>query len=416
MTARHGISSDTPKSIFIDAGAIYFNYGLSNEKRLGATRGGNEFNPGRVSKNIEVDGLKGAAKGMKRITEVNPQMTVNMIELSVYNLIKAIAGASSAETPVTKVIDAEYLGPGTTGLDNFTVAHYPVVAGSEKVYVAGDLKTRGTESDSHFVGGNKADNKGFDAAIGDWVQGSGGLLTSETNGVDGKAGKYVVGGTPSQTLPKLPGGSGTTLTNLVVGKKYKFVISAKYVSAWNGGVVTATIGGVAKALTEITTSYIQDVLTFVATTKDATINLTCASGPTTSDELWIDSLELVEYTGDYTINNTTGKVQFILDTVPTTDEAVTASYTYETEDPATQDTITGGEISDSDYIDNVALVGTISGKGTPVICIVENALADAGFSLSTSPRDEAVPSIVFTGHFDPADLTKEPWKIKYPRA
>ncbi|GAH20765.1 unnamed protein product, partial [marine sediment metagenome] len=70
---------------------------------------------------------------------------------------------------------------------------------------------------------------------------------------------------------------------------------------------------------------------------------------------------------------------------------------------------------DEDYIDNVALVGTISGKGDDVICIVKNALADAGFSLSTAPRDEAVPVIVFTGHYLPAYPDTEPWEIRYPR-
>ncbi|GAH65086.1 unnamed protein product, partial [marine sediment metagenome] len=56
----------------------------------------------------------------------------------------------------------------------------------------------------------------------------------------------------------------------------------------------------------------------------------------------------------------------------------------------THDVITGGDIDDTDYIANVALVGTISGKAQDVICIVKNALADAGFSLTTAPRDEAV--------------------------
>lgn len=418
MTIQHGISTDTPKRIFVDAGAIYFNYGLSDQRLLGATRGGNEFNLNRVSKNIEVDGLKGAVKGMKRITEVNPQITVNMIELSVDNLIKAIAGSSSAETPVTKVIDAEYLGDGEADVFNtWTLAEKPVVALSEKIYVAGTLKTRGTESDSHFVGDNAADNKGFDATIGDWVEGTGGTLTSEVDGVAGKAGKYLVGESPSKTLPKLPGGGGTTLTNLEVGKTYKLVINIKHGGAWaTGGIVSVTIGGETLALAAITATYVQEVLSFTASSIDATIALTSAENPTAAESLWIDSLELVEYTGDYTIVNSTGVVQFIFADDPDAGEAVTASYTYETTDASVQDTITGGEITDSDYIGNVALVGTISGKGTPVVCIVKNALGDAGFSLSTAPRDEAVPVVVFTGHYDPADLDKEPWEVRYPRA
>ncbi|GAH56163.1 unnamed protein product, partial [marine sediment metagenome] len=81
----------------------------------------------------------------------------------------------------------------------------------------------------------------------------------------------------------------------------------------------------------------------------------------------------------------------------------------------THDVITGGDIGDEDYIDNVALVGTISGKAKAVICMVTNALADTGFSISTAPRDEAVPVIIFTGHYAAGDPNTEPWEIRYPR-
>jgi len=52
MKVRSGISSDTPDRIIIDAGAVYLNYGLGTQRLLGATRGGNEFNLNRVTKNI----------------------------------------------------------------------------------------------------------------------------------------------------------------------------------------------------------------------------------------------------------------------------------------------------------------------------------------------------------------------------
>ena len=111
-----------------------------------------------------------------------------------------------------------------------------------------------------------------------------------------------------------------------------------------------------------------------------------------------------------------GEVIFPENDVPTSSEYITASYTHATGAAATHDTITGGQIEDADYIENVALVGNISGKEKAVICMVKNALADAGLSIATAPRDEAVPVIVFTGHFDPADANTEPWEIRYPRA
>lgn len=72
------------------------------------------------------------------------------------------------------------------------------------------------------------------------------------------------------------------------------------------------------------------------------------------------------------------------------------------------------QILDSDYIKNVALVGTIMNTNEPVICVVKNALATSGFELTTTDKDEAGLEVVFTGHFDPADLDKEPWEIVYP--
>lgn len=82
---------------------------------------------------------------------------------------------------------------------------------------------------------------------------------------------------------------------------------------------------------------------------------------------------------------------------------------------ATHDSIRRSrEITDADYIENIALVGTISGTDTPIICIIENALADGNLELSTEDREEAGLEIQFTAHYDPADLDTEPWEIRFP--
>jgi len=420
MTIKSGLNKDTPDRIFVDAGAVYLNYGLPSERLLGATRGGNEFNLNREIRDIEVDGVRGSVKGLRRRTVCRPQITCNLIELSLDNLLKAIAGASSEETKVTAVVDAEYLGVGSAAIDEFTVNHYPVVAKSEKIYIDGVLKTRGEKSEELFVGNNAANNKDFNTDIGDWDYLTGGVLTSETGGQAGNGGKYVVSASPSTSLLKLDDALGTVLTYLEVGKKYRIIVYAKKGAAWGGGVVTIKCDGQSKELPDLGDSFVMTVFDFTAVGTDATITIDCASAPTENDELWIDTLGFVQFSGDYTIVNSTGTITFNLEDVPkapnATAEVVTASYTYETGDPATHDTITGGDIEESDYIDNVALVGTISGKGDDVICIVKNALADAGFSFSTAPRDEAVPVVVFTGHYDPADPDTEPWDIRYPRA
>lgn len=72
------------------------------------------------------------------------------------------------------------------------------------------------------------------------------------------------------------------------------------------------------------------------------------------------------------------------------------------------------EILNTDYIENVALVGNISGTNTPIILIIENALADGNLELSTEDKEEAGLEIQYTGHYDPAELDNEPWEIRFP--
>lgn len=186
---RSGARADSGKYIWVDAGAVYLNYGLPGERLLGATRDGNSFTPGRTIREIPVDGALGPVKGFRRRERVAPQITCNLLELTVENLLHAIAGATS---------------------------------------------TKG---------------------VGEGLEG--------------------------------------------------------------------------------------------------------------------------------------------------------------------YDIIKGGPILDEAYIPNVALVGTIAGSEKPIVCIIKNALADAGLDLETAPQDEVVPSITFTGHFGFNDVTgefdyDEPWEIRYP--
>lgn len=72
------------------------------------------------------------------------------------------------------------------------------------------------------------------------------------------------------------------------------------------------------------------------------------------------------------------------------------------------------EIATTDYLTNVALVGKIAGSTENFVGVLFNVLADGGFSIETSDRDEAVVEIQFTAHFDPAKMNEEPWAIRNP--
>lgn len=72
------------------------------------------------------------------------------------------------------------------------------------------------------------------------------------------------------------------------------------------------------------------------------------------------------------------------------------------------------DIEDEDYIDNVALIGSISGSDKGIIIILKNVLADEGITLSFADRDDVLQPIMFSAHFDPEDLDEVPYEIRYP--
>lgn len=108
---RSGISATTAPNMVLDAGEVWFNIGIteleasgsdpvsaatgvSGAVKLGGTRGGNSFNPGRVLRQMEIDGAIGPVKGFTRRESSAPTLTVNMAELTPDNLERAIAAAN----------------------------------------------------------------------------------------------------------------------------------------------------------------------------------------------------------------------------------------------------------------------------------------------------------------------------------
>lgn len=71
-------------------------------------------------------------------------------------------------------------------------------------------------------------------------------------------------------------------------------------------------------------------------------------------------------------------------------------------------------ITNDDYITNIAVVGTVSGSATPVVCLIKNALADDEFSIEMNDEEEAMLTVQFTAHYDPSAMSDEPWEIRYP--
>lgn len=81
------------------------------------------------------------------------------------------------------------------------------------------------------------------------------------------------------------------------------------------------------------------------------------------------------------------------------------------------DTITGKtEIALADYIDNIAIVGRLSGSLQPVIIIIKNALSSDGIKFSSKDASDNILPLTFTASIDPANPTVSPYEIRYPQA
>ncbi len=138
-----GVTADSPDRFVLDVGRIYVNIDITaleaatptttnfadavaTATRLGATRGGAVFNVNRTLREIPVDGQPGPTKGFKRRSRVAPTLQVNIMEHTVANYTRVIAGAAvqsavgSVATPRTRfnggaITDAAYI-------DNIAIA------------------------------------------------------------------------------------------------------------------------------------------------------------------------------------------------------------------------------------------------------------------------------------------------------
>lgn len=73
-------------------------------------------------------------------------------------------------------------------------------------------------------------------------------------------------------------------------------------------------------------------------------------------------------------------------------------------------------LDDSDYIDNMAVVGTLSGTSDPVIAILDNVVSIGGLTLGTEDNNEAVVEQVYEAQASVEQLIADeyPWRILYP--
>lgn len=100
-----GFTSKTAEHLLLDAGAFFKDYDVAEDtfesavsagKLLGATRGGGQFNATPEIRQIEVDGVKGRAKGLEVLDSWEVTLGANVLEVTTDTLKMALAASEVA--------------------------------------------------------------------------------------------------------------------------------------------------------------------------------------------------------------------------------------------------------------------------------------------------------------------------------
>lgn len=95
------LSSNDIQKIQIDEGVVVINYGETDERVLGPTRGGAEFTATPSIRDIEFDGRKGKSKGLQVKDGEDVSLKISTLCCSLENLKLAIPGATVASNTLT---------------------------------------------------------------------------------------------------------------------------------------------------------------------------------------------------------------------------------------------------------------------------------------------------------------------------
>lgn len=113
-----GFTKETPERLLLDAGAffknfVYENGGAKNDtfesavnagKLIGATKGGGEFSAVPSIRHIEVDGVKGRAKGLEVVDSWDVYLKATVLETTSESVREAL-GAAAVDTESDEAYD-----------------------------------------------------------------------------------------------------------------------------------------------------------------------------------------------------------------------------------------------------------------------------------------------------------------------
>ena len=126
-----GFTSKTPEHLLLDSGAFFKNYDVTKDtfesavtagKLIGATRNGGKFDAIPEIHQIEVDGVKGPAKGLEMLDAWNVTIGANVLEITKDTLAMALASTEVDSTTNEKydIIKANNVIELDDYIDNIT--------------------------------------------------------------------------------------------------------------------------------------------------------------------------------------------------------------------------------------------------------------------------------------------------------
>ena len=117
------LTQEQLENVQIDYGIIYTNYGETDVKLLGPTRGGGEFVATASIRSIEFDGMKGETMGTHVVEDINAVLSVVTLDTSMATLALAMPWATYDDVGGTITAGTANIGiiPGTAYLKNVTM-------------------------------------------------------------------------------------------------------------------------------------------------------------------------------------------------------------------------------------------------------------------------------------------------------
>ncbi len=124
-----GYTEKTINSIIMDSGAFFKNFDVETDtydsavqggKLIGATRGGGGFTAKATYRTIEIDGVKGAAKGLQALDAWEVTIQANVLEIKKETIQMALGTGIIEETDKYTVVSARNYVEDVDYIENIT--------------------------------------------------------------------------------------------------------------------------------------------------------------------------------------------------------------------------------------------------------------------------------------------------------